>query len=213
MAIDCCEALADSAGEGWRGLRSNNTQTRKGEQQRWGHTDNLYRETPLWATTTTKEAHSPHGVTPHNSLTQVMIQQGQTNGSHGYIQQGHIHTTIQLVTVTQPVHLTTTRPHTTTDDPTLDTHITRTQNESYIPLAGLNHTTVGNYKLWLHNKVTQQSKKVSHTAKLYIITISKKHCQMGITLCNNTMVSHIGNMRSRVQVYNRETQHKLYPSN
>lgn len=77
MAIDCCAALADSAGEGQRGLRSNNTQTRKREQQHRGvtGTHNLYKETPLWATATTKEAHSPHGVTPHhNSLIQVMTQ-------------------------------------------------------------------------------------------------------------------------------------------
>lgn len=124
---------------GRRGPRSNNTQTSKGEQQHGGvtWTYNPYREIPLWATSTTKEAHSPHGVTPHhNSLYTSHNTTGgggwgvvvsnkwsaciHTIGSHNHTV-GH--------TITQPVH-PLTGPHTTTDDPTLDTHITRTQNES-----------------------------------------------------------------------------------
>lgn len=61
---------AEEGQRGWRGLRSNSTQTRNGEQRHRGvaRTHNPHRETPLWATATTKEAHSPHGITPHQDI-------------------------------------------------------------------------------------------------------------------------------------------------
>ena len=70
--------------------------------------------------------------------------------------------------ITQPVHTTTT------DDPTLDTHITKTQNVSYILLAGLNYRTEGSYILWMHNKA-----KKSHSQIIHHHHHLKKHCQIG----------------------------------
>lgn len=63
---------------GGRGLRSNNTQTRKGEQQHRGvtWTYNPYRETPLWATATTKEAHTARSHSTSQVSTQVTTQGG-----------------------------------------------------------------------------------------------------------------------------------------
>ena len=115
----------------------------------WTH--NLYRETPLWATTTTKEAHSPH-VTPHHTVGHRAVSNKWFTWIH--LIGSHTHNDTVGHTITQPVNFTR-------DDPMLDTHITRTQSESYIPLAGLSHTTVGRHILWLHKKVTQQSKKVT----------------------------------------------------
>lgn len=68
-----------------------------------------------------------------------------------------------------------------------------------------NQTTVGSYILWLHNKVIKQSKKV--TAKLQIFTTTSKNIvKLGVTLCNNAVVLHFGNITgSRAQVHNSTT--------
>lgn len=50
------------------------------------------------------------------------------------------------------------------------------------------------------------TKQKSHTAKLYIITTISKNIVKWVSHCNNTIVLHVGNtMRSRAQVYNRDT--------
>lgn len=109
------------------------------------------------------------------------------------VSQTHNHQRVSH-TIVPPVHPATTGPPTTTTyDPILDTHnITRTQNESYIPLAGLKP---GNSRE-LHILAAQQThttKQKSHTAKLYVFTTTSKNIvKLGVILCNNPYWQHNG---------------------
>lgn len=141
----------------------------RGAAAQRGHTDTRSTQRNITRATATKKRHTHYkGVTPHSSLCATGL---DTTGSNKWfaqtptrVPQTHNSSRVRHIMV-PPVHPASTGPPTiTTYAPTLDTHnITRTQNESYIPLAGLKPRNTRE----LHILAAQQShvtKQKSHTA-------------------------------------------------